>query len=105
MLRHSVDEAYLDRVVPTTAPKPTKRPMANAESGSNRYLRKAKTGTAWDASAYDGSGGPNARRSCVQLGKISNCCLKNEGRCPFPTEAIGAFFLAALMLEVQHGER
>jgi len=62
----------------TMRPKMTRRPIANAVSGSNRYLRKAKTCMACDAFAYGSSGASTVRRSREQRGKISSGCSKNE---------------------------
>ena len=55
-------------------PKPTKKPCASGRSGSNPYLRKAKTGMACAVFACVGSGASTVRHSCEQQDKISSDC-------------------------------
>jgi hypothetical protein len=62
----------------TRRPKPTKKPIANAASGSNRSSPKAKIGMACVVFACDGCGVSTVKRSCEPPDKISSGCSHNE---------------------------
>jgi hypothetical protein len=88
----------------TMRPKLTRRPIANAVCGSNRYLRKAKTGMACDASAYGSTGRVNCEALMRAAGQNLKRLLKKRGwgRRPYPAEAVCAFFLAASGRLIRH---
>ncbi len=56
-------------------PKPTKRRIVNARSGSNPYLQRAKTGMACDASACGGTGLVNCEALMRAAGHASRAAL------------------------------
>jgi hypothetical protein len=72
------------------SPKITRRPIANARSGLNRYLWKVKTGMACDASAYGSTGRVNCEALTRAAGQKLKQLLKKQGwgRRSWPTEAV-----------------
>lgn len=82
---------------PTMPPNPTRKPTANAVSGSNRYLPRRKTGMAYAAFGCACTGLVNREALRIAAGQNLKRLLKKRGwgRRPFPIEALCAFFLAA----------
>src|SRR5690349_3510399 len=78
-------------------PKITRRPLANARSGSNPSSPRGKTGMACDAFACDGTGRVNGEALMQAAGQNLKRLLKKRGwgHRPYPTEAVCALFLAS----------
>jgi hypothetical protein len=79
-----------------TRPKLTRRPIANAPSGLNRYSLREKTGMVCGVFACVGTGSVNCEALMIASGQNLKRLLKRRGwrRRPYPAEAVFCFFLA-----------